>query len=193
MTKHRVIEELPIVFGFIALLWVIFAVDWVLPIIDLTPWGLVPRTLGGLVGIATMPLLHGSWSHLFGNSIPLVVLLCLLAGSRTNSLGTVVGISLLGASLLWLFGRPHIHIGASGLVYGLVAFLLAAGFFERRPVSIVIALVVGFLYGGTLLFGVLPTAGATVSWDGHLFGAIAGGVVAFAVTRQSDSREPSSP
>ena len=89
-----------------------------------------------------------------------------------------------GGALLWMLGRngdsnqPVIHVGASGLVYGLIAFLIVAGFLERRPISLGVAILVGFLYGGTLLYGVLPTQPG-VSWDGHLFGALGGAAVAY--------------
>jgi membrane associated rhomboid family serine protease len=90
--------------------------------------------------------------------------------------------------LLWIFGRSAIHIGASGLVYGLVAFLIASGLFERRLLSLLIALVVGALYGSSMLWGALPTAGPHVSWDGHLAGAAAGVVLAYAITRDSPTK-----
>ena len=85
--------------------------------------------------------------------------------------------------MLWCFGRSSTHVGASLLVYGLVAFLIASGFVEGKPVPLFIALLVGFLYGTTLLFGVLPTAGAAVSWEGHLFGAMAGVGTAYALAK----------
>jgi membrane associated rhomboid family serine protease len=90
------------------------------------------------------------------NTVPLFILLVLLAGSRARSWAVVIDIVLLGGSLLWLFGRSADHIGASGLVFGLMTFLIASGYFERRIMPLLIAFVVGFLYGGTLLFGALP-------------------------------------
>jgi membrane associated rhomboid family serine protease len=81
-----------------------------------------------------------------------------------------------------------VHIGASGLISGLAAFLILSGFLEQRIVPLLIALLVGFLYGGSLLLSVLPRFGSQVSWDGHLCGAIAGGLVAYALTRQSRPR-----
>ena len=95
----------------------------------------------------------------------------------------VVAIVLIGGLLLWLFGREARHIGASGLVFGLVAFHLCAGIFEKRLISLAIAFVVGIFYSTTLIRGVLPFQSG-VSWDGHLFGAIAGGVIAFATARE---------
>jgi membrane associated rhomboid family serine protease len=176
--ESKIRDELHIILLFIGSLWVVAGLDAILPI-DFNDYGLRPRTTGGLIGIPLMPFLHGSWGHLLSNSVPLLILLSLLAGSRSNSLVIVLALVFIGGTLLWLFGRSSIHIGASGLVYGLVAFLIASGFFERRLVSILVALVVGVLYGTSLFWGILPTAGRQVSWDGHLCGAISGAIVAY--------------
>ncbi len=171
-------RELTMILGFIGLIWLVFLTDTVLPV-DLAAHGLMPRTWSGAVGIVTMPFLHAGWKHITSNTVPLCVLLCLLAGSRSKSAEVVGGLILLGGSLLWLFGRGHsVHVGASGLICGLAAFLIVAGVRERRFIPLAVAVVTGFLYGGTLLFGILPTAGSGVSWDGHLTGAIAGALLA---------------
>jgi membrane associated rhomboid family serine protease len=125
---------------------------------------------------------------LLSNTIPLFVLLVLLAGSRAESWEVVVSIAAVGGVLLWIFGRPAVHIGASGLISGLTAFLILSGFLEQRIVPLLIALLVGFLYGGSLVMGALPRIGSQISWDGHLCGAIAGGIVAYALTRGSRPR-----
>lgn len=163
---------------FVGLIWLVFVLDRFLP---LENFGLIPRTLRGLVGVVTLPFLHGDLQHLIGNSTPLIVLLLLLAGSRANSIDIVVLVSVLAGVVLWLFGRTAIHIGASVLVFGLVGFLVCAGFFEKRLLSAVIAIGVAVVYGSTLLTGILPTGGG-VSWEGHLFGAIAGGLVAYYIS-----------
>ncbi|MDZ4851815.1 MAG: rhomboid family intramembrane serine protease [Pirellulaceae bacterium] len=179
--KHTIREELSWVLGFIAILWVIHLVDVILPI-PLNSLGLVPRTLSGLIGVPLMPFLHGGWGHLISNTVPLAILLMLLAGSRADSITIVVGLVFLGGGLLWLFGRSSTHIGASGLIYGLILFLIASGLLERRLVPMLIALLVLFLYGGTMLWGALPSMNQKISWDGHLFGAIAGGLLAYLTT-----------
>lgn len=179
-------KELQGIVWLIASLWIVYLSDVLLPI-NLTEYGLVPRTYRGLVGIPLMPFLHGSWGHLLSNTIPLCILLFILLSSRRDYLEVIVSIVIFGGLLLWCFGRGAVHVGASGLIYGLVAFLIASGFAEKKPVPIFIALLVGFLYGTTLLFGVLPTAGAAVSWDGHLFGAIAGVGTAYALAKKLDS------
>ena len=127
------------------------------------------------------------------NSVPLVILLTLLAGSRARSWLIVAAIVAVGGLLLWVIGRSETNrIGASLLVFGLITFLIASGLlFERRPLPVAIAVVVGLLYGTTLMAGILPWIGPRhVSWQGHLAGAVGGIVVAYALTRRSS--EPSS-
>jgi membrane associated rhomboid family serine protease len=122
-----------------------------------------------------------------------MVLLALLLATQKNGWLIVLQIVLLGGFLLWIFGRPAVHVGASGLIYGLIAYLMAAGFRQGRFGPAIAALVVGFLYGGTLLSGVLPTVGEHVSWDGHLTSAIAGGLLGYFLTSSSQgsiSQEP---
>ena len=185
---HTVRQELGGVCAFVVSLWVVYLLEYVLSI---DHWGLVPRRLSGLVGIVTMTFLHGSFGHLLSNTIPLFVLLTLLAGSRSRSWVVALLIGLIGGSLLWLVGRPAIHIGASLLIFGLISFLISSGaYFERRPATVAIAILVGVLYGGTLLAGVLPRlgVGSQVSWDGHLCGALAGVAVAFLMSRQNMSK-----
>ncbi len=166
---------------FVGTIWAVYLVSVVFP--GLNQYGVYPRKFSGLLGIPAMPFLHGNLRHVLGNTIPLAVLLVLLAGSRAESWEVVAIIVFLGGILLWIFGRPVIHIGASGLISGLTAFLILSGFLEQRIIPLLIALLVGFLYGGSLLLGVLPRFGSQISWDGHLCGAIAGGLVAYALTR----------
>lgn len=181
---HRIREELPLVLIFIAAIWGVFLLDQFLP---LENFGLVPRDIGGMVGIVAMPFLHGSVGHIMSNTLPLLVLMTLLAGSKGNSRVIVVAIAILGGVLLWLFGRgSSLHIGASGLVFGLAVFLIVSGFLERRTVPMLVALVVTFLYGSSLLSGIMPFQKG-VSWDGHLFGGVAGGLMAWFWVRQLKS------
>lgn len=178
---HRIREELPYVILFVTAIWAVFFLDRFLPLEKL---GLVPRDLDGLLGIVTMPFLHSNWQHLTNNTVPLLVLLTLLAGSRADSRVVVVLVAVLGGVLLWLFGRGYaIHIGASTLVFGLASFLIVSGFWERRTVPLLVSIVVAVLYGGTLLYGILPWQRG-VSWDGHLFGALAGVAVAWLLVKK---------
>ncbi len=172
---HSFKRDLTGIAVFVAVIWAIFIVDRFLPLEQL---GLVPRSLKGLIGIVTIVFLHADLGHIMANTVPLVVTLCLLAGSRANSIDIVVYISVIAGVLLWLFGRDALHIGASVLVFGLIGFLVCAGFFEKRLLSALIAIGVAITYGSTLFFGVLPIQRG-VSWEGHLFGAIAGGLIAY--------------
>ncbi|UJS24568.1 rhomboid family intramembrane serine protease [Thiothrix winogradskyi] len=179
---HRIREELPLVLLFLATIWGVFLLDRILPLERL---GLIPRDLGGLIGIVTMPFLHSNFTHLLNNTVPLAVLLTLLAGSRTDSRAAVALVAVVGGVLLWLFGRGHsLHIGASGLVFGLAVFLIVSGALERRIVPLLVSAFVAFTYGTTLLTGISPWQ-AGVSWDGHLLGGVAGGLVAWLLVRKT--------
>jgi membrane associated rhomboid family serine protease len=192
--SHTIRQELHGVVLFVGTIWAVYLLSLMFPRLD--DYGVLPRRLIGLVGIPAMPFLHATLGHIVHNTVPLVILLVLLAGSRAESWEVVVSIIAVGGALLWIFGRPAVHIGASGLISGLTAFLILSGFLEQRLVSLLVALLVGFLYGGSLILGVLPRIGSAISWDGHLCGAIAGAVVAFALaqpSRQSDDRSPHAP
>lgn len=180
---HSIRDDLLGVVLFLAIIWLMFVLDSLIPFLPFERLGLIPRSVRGMDGILTMPFVHKDLGHIISNTVPLAVTLVLLAGSRANSAMIVFLTILLSGLLLWVFGREARHIGASGLVFGLVAFHIAAGFFEKRVSSILIAVTIGVLYAGTLFKGVLPFQ-AGVSWDGHLFGAIAGAIVAFGVSQQ---------
>lgn len=140
-----------------------------------------------------MTFLHGDIKHLVQNTIPLIVLLTLLAGSRGRSWLIVISIMLMSGVLLWLFGRNGsdtlevVHVGASGLVMGLITFLIASAVIERRIIPMIIAVVVGLLFGTNLLFGIIPAKG--ISWDGHLCGALGGVIVAFGCAQSWFTKE----
>jgi membrane associated rhomboid family serine protease len=149
--------------------------------------GIRPLTTDGLWGIVFAPLLHANWAHLMANTVPLLVLgfLMTLAGLSRFVWATAI-IWVLGGFGTWLIGNvgsscgPTDHIGASGLIFGYLTFLMVFGFFVRRFVDIAIGLVVLFAYGGVLL-GAMPVLHQCggVSWQGHLCGAIAGVVAAY--------------
>ncbi|MCA9186549.1 MAG: rhomboid family intramembrane serine protease [Pirellulaceae bacterium] len=192
---HTIREELMGVAIFVGTIWGVFLLDSIPGVPLKETMSLVPRTVTGLVGIVTMPFLHKDLSHLMSNTLPLVVLLGLLAGSRANTWYTVAALVFVSGSLLWLFAFPRsgltAHVGASGLIFSLITFLIASGYFERRPVPLLIAVLVGVMYGTTLLFGIIPgfQSGKHVSWDGHLWGAVAGIAVAYMNTILPTLRE----
>ena len=183
---HSIKRDLLGVCIFIAIIWVAFFLDRFLPLENL---GLVPRTIRGLTGIVAMPFLHGDFKHLLGNTIPLAVTMLLMAGSRANSGASVSSIALLCGVGLWTFGRTALHIGASGVVFGLITFHVFAGIFEKRLQSVLISVVVGLLYASTLLQGVVPFQPG-VSWEGHLIGALSGAFVASMVSRNLKDKTP---
>jgi membrane associated rhomboid family serine protease len=154
----------------------LFALRWLEQVwrLPLNHYGIIPRTWRGLFGIVVAPLLHANWSHLTANALPLMVLLVLLLADRQYYPGrTLALIWIIGGAGTWLIGRPHtIHIGASSLIFGLVVYLIAAGFLMGKWRPAVIALLVALLFGSAL-YGVLPQAGP-ISWEGHLSGAVAG-------------------
>ena len=165
-------SALLLVAGFVALLW---AVELANELADhrLNDYGIVPRTINGLIGIPLAPLLHGGFGHLFSNSVPLLVLGGLTAAQgRKALLNASLFIVLLGGAGVWLAGRSSIHVGASGLVFGLFGYLVARGWYQRSIGAVLIAVIVLGLYWG-LLFGVLPSRGF-ISWEAHLFGLLAG-------------------
>jgi membrane associated rhomboid family serine protease len=166
--------------AFVSLLWVVQIINWIIGYGFNPIFGLIPRHVSGLDGVIAMPLLHGSFAHLMANTPALLVMGGLLAATATRALlavnAMVVG---LGGGLVWLFGSSAIHIGASGLVFGWFGFLVARGLVDRSPVTLGTALLVGVLYG-SILWGILPGQPG-VSWEAHLFGAIAGAVAAIIV------------
>jgi membrane associated rhomboid family serine protease len=170
--------------SFVALLYLIEAWDAVNHQ-ELNADGIRPLETDGLWGIVWAPLLHANWEHLIANTGPALVLgfLMTLIGMARFVYATVI-VWILGGFGTWLVGNigapPGVettHIGASGLIFGWLTFLIVFGFFTRKAWEIIVGIVVLFVYGGVLL-GALPgTFG--VSWQGHLCGAIAGVLAAY--------------
>ncbi|GBF06921.1 rhomboid-like protein [Deinococcus aerius] len=152
-------------------------------------YGIVPRDPGSLSHILTAPFLHGSFGHLIANTVPLAVLafMSALRGAARFLVATLV-IVVVGGLLVWLLGRGgSLHLGASELVFGYLAFLLGVGWWERTPAAIGVAVVALFLYGGAL-WGVLPT-NPLISWEAHLFGFVAGLIAAALLHGRRPGRE----
>ena len=144
---------------------------------DLDQYGIEPREVDGLVGIATAPFLHIDFAHLIGNTIPFLLMGAAIALSGlARVLSATVVIAVVGGVGTWLVAPSNTeHIGASGIVFGYAAYLIARGLYSRNLVHLAVGVIVIGIYGSTLLFGFVPTDG--VSWQGHLFGAV-GGVLA---------------
>lgn len=168
-------------FGFVALLWLIQLMNWGL---DLDPWpfGLHPREWSGLVGIVTAPLVHSDFGHLLANSLPLATVGAAMLFLYPLASVRVLPVVYLGSgAVVWLFGRGAVHLGASGLVYGLVSYVLVAGLLRRDRRAVAASLLVILLYG-SLAWGVLPVQSG-VSWETHLSGAVLGVLSALALRR----------
>jgi membrane associated rhomboid family serine protease len=168
---------LKVAFLFLAALWLVFLLDALLGL-KLNRFGLRPGSVPGLIGVVTAPLLHGSLSHIFSNSISLVVSLTAILYLYPNSSTRVIPMIWLGSGLLaWLIGRPSMHFGASGLIYGLLAYVFFSGILRRDMRSVAVSLLVGFLYG-SMIWGVLPIR-PHMSWELHLSGGLMGVLLAF--------------
>ena len=160
--------------GFAGVLWVV----QVLNAIDkyrLDRFGVKPRELDGLWGVGTMPFLHSSYGHLLSNTIPVVLIGWVLMLAGLNTWAMVTGLVVVGGGLLtWLVAPGDtVIVGASGLVFGWLGYLLARAYFSRRLRWIVVAVLV-LIFFGTLLFGLFPTINSDVSWQAHICGFVAG-------------------
>lgn len=168
----------------IAGLWLIEAIDLVQPWLTFDWYGIHPRTLIGLPGILLAPFLHAGFGHLLANTVPLFILGWLVLLRRRQDLLIVSLTAIIVSGLgVWLFGGSNtVHIGASGVIFGLLGYLLARGYFERSVAAILLAVLAFFLYGG-MVWGVLPGRDG-VSWLAHLFGLIGGVAAAYLLTHR---------
>ena len=173
--------------GFVALLWVLEVVDSATGH-PLDAYGVQPRSEEGLVGVLVAPVLHFGFDHLVSNTVPVLVLGFLtLATGIARGLAATAIIWVVGGLGVWLFAQPgSTHAGASVLIFGWIVFLVVRGFLNRHPTEILIGVAVFLLYSGTLL-GVLPGQPG-ISWQGHLFGAIGGGLAAWWLGRLDRTR-----
>jgi membrane associated rhomboid family serine protease len=177
--NFRLAVRIPL--GFVAVLWIIQLFNWGL---DVGPedFGVRPRQLAGLPGILFAPLLHGGFGHLIANSPPLLVLGTTMLYLYPQSALRVLPAVYLGSGIaVWLFARGSSHVGASGLVYGLVSYIFVAGLIRRDRRAIAASLLVCFMYGA-LVWGVLPIERG-VSWETHLAAAVIGVLLAIALRR----------
>ena len=162
---------------FVGILWTIFIIDAVFGL-RLGRFGLRPGSVAGLVGIFTAPLLHANFPHILSNTLPMVISMTATLYLYPNSALRVIPAVWLGSGLLaWFIGRPNLHLGASGLIYGLLAYVFVGGILRRDLRSVSVSLLVGFLYG-SMVWGVLPTR-PNMSWEMHLTGAVMGVLMAF--------------
>lgn len=168
-------------FWFTAMLWLILIVDTLFDL-GLARFGLRPGSLEGLLGVFTAPLLHSGPEHLFSNSLPLIVSLTTILYLYPASAMRVIPVIWMGSGVLaWMIGRPSLHFGASGFVYGLLAYVFVSGLLRLDMRSVAVSIMVWFLYG-SMIWGVLPIR-PNMSWELHLSGAILGVAMAIAFRR----------
>ena len=180
--KHLILLKELFQFTFVVLIWLIHLTQGFLE----TSWAhysVLPRTIHGLIGIIATPLLHADFTHLMGNTVPLLILGVLLWQNYKEIAGKVFWlIYFTNGILLWLFARDSFHLGASGVVYGLAFFLFFSGFIRKIPRLTMISFLLIFLYG-SMVWGIFPFD-PTVSWEWHLYGALVGIILAFVLRKQ---------
>ncbi len=185
---RRFIRRLGFPLGFVGVIFVIHLLQAILNL-DLRRLGVFPREVDGLPGILTGPLIHGSWEHLFSNSVSFIMLGAVLFWFYPRiALRSIIWLYLLSGFGIWISGQPFsYHIGASGIVYGMVSLVFWSGVFRRNVKSIVLALIILVMYAG-FFEGIVPGKEG-ISWEGHLSGAIAGILLAFVYRRDVEEDE----
>jgi membrane associated rhomboid family serine protease len=185
---NRVVPPNPVlaavvVAGFVGFLYVVEAFDTLLGG-RLNDDGVIPRDFSEWDNLAWFPFLHADWAHLTSNAVPLLILGFLATSGGVKQFFQITAVIWLTSGLgVWVFGSYGSHIGASGLVFGFLVFLLVRGLFARSAWQIVVAVLVFAAYGAAL-WGVLPGQPG-ISWEGHLFGALGGVLAAWGVARDS--------
>jgi membrane associated rhomboid family serine protease len=177
----KISGNIQIAFGIVAALWLVHLLNLFLPL-DLRVYGLRPRHIGGLLGIAFSPFLHSSFDHLIANTGALFILLVVsLSFSRKLTFKALSIILIFGGGLVWLFGAGNtVHIGASGVIFGLIGFLMFLGIFRGELKALIFSTAIFLLYGGALFSLLYYIPG--ISWTGHFFGFVAGVLVAWWVS-----------
>ena len=172
---------------FALFLWLIKLMEMLLTL-DLAQYGVYPGRISGLVGILWAPLIHGSLSHLFANTTPIIILATALLYGYPKSAKIVLPVVYFGAGFsVWLFARQSYHIGASGLIFGMMFFVFVIGTLRWDKRAIALSLVVFFLYG-SMVWGIIPI-NPGISFESHLFGAAIGVALAF-FFKNRDPRPP---
>lgn len=184
---RRLRIALTVTVAFMLLLWAVKLAEY-LGDLDLIRFGIYPRRLGGLVGILCAPFIHGSFAHLFANTAPIIVIGTMLFYVYPRAAKVLLPTVYLGGGVaVWLFAREAYHIGASGIAFGMLFFVLTIGVLRWERRAIAISLIVFFLYGGMIL-GIIPDAG-DISFESHLSGALIGIVLAV-LLRHRDPEPP---
>jgi membrane associated rhomboid family serine protease len=185
--KHRLINSLLYPTIFIILIWLVKVIEVSFKL-DFYVYGIYPKAFTGLKGILLSPFIHGDFSHLISNSMPLLVL-----GSALFYFYKPVAFQVLFYSIfitgfwVWVVARPSFHIGASGVIYSLAAFLFTSGVIRKHPRLMALSLLVVFIYGG-MVWGIFPIK-ERISWESHLMGLSCGVLLAFFFKKHGPQRK----
>ena len=186
--KLKIYDALLFNAAFLLIIWTLWMVEFAEPGLRLSQYGTRPRTIEGLLGIITTPFLHGSFDHIKNNSLSFLTLSTFLIFFYRSIAFPVIGwLYAVSGILLWAIAGGGNHIGASGVIYGLAAFIFVSGVIRRNPKLLRVSLVVAFLYG-SIVWWVLPID-PYISWEGHLAGALVGTVLAV-IYRKSGPAAP---
>ena len=153
-------------------------------------FGVEPKNISGLKGVFFSPFIHGSVKHLFNNVLPLFFLLSAMMHFYDKLAYSIyIIIHIASGCLLWIIGREVFHIGASGVVYGLAAFMFFSGIFRRNTQLLAFSLLITFLYG-SMVWGIFPeTVKKGVSWEGHLSGATIGFILSIILLKKGPQKK----
>ncbi|MGB3075504.1 MAG: rhomboid family intramembrane serine protease [Chitinophagales bacterium] len=186
--KKRITVSMLIPLYFVSVLWLVYFTEYATGL-DFSWLGILPRTFGGLGGIIFTPFLHGSFGHLLSNTVPLLVLgFGLIYFYRSIAYKVFLWIWFIDGFGVWILGRESYHIGASGLVYGMAAFLIFSGILRSNRRLLALSMAVVFVYG-SLIWGMLPYI-PDVSWEAHLFGFLAGVYFSVHYLRDGPANDP---
>lgn len=174
------------------MVWLMFLIDYThIFQFNFSVLGIYPRQMNGLAGIIFSPFVHGSFSHLISNTVPILILISLLFYFYNQiAFKSLTYLWLLSGFFTWLIGRNSYHVGASGLIFALVFFLFFSGLFRKYIPLVAVSMVVAFVYGSTVwsIFPITEYIDVTLSWEGHLSGAFAGLIVAMIFRKQGPQK-----
>ncbi|MDY9919253.1 MAG: rhomboid family intramembrane serine protease [Proteiniphilum sp.] len=176
----------------VVLVWLAFIVDYTgLFAWDFSHLGILPGVTDGLIGIIFSPFIHNSFSHLLSNTLPLLILIWFLFYFYSKiAFGAFICLWLSSGFLTWIIGRGSYHVGASGLVFGLLFFLFFSGIFRKYIPLVAVSLIVAFIYGSTIwsIFPITEMVDTSISWEGHLSGAVSGLIFAIVFRKQGPQK-----
>lgn len=171
--RRKLERSVKYTFSFVIIIWALKLIEIGFQL-DFGVLGILPRTAQGSIGIFTAPFIHGDFYHLLSNTFPILILgVGLFYFYDKIALNVILLIYLMTGFWVWMAARDAYHIGASGIVYGLLTFLLFSGFFRRDKNTLAVSFIILVLYGGSFFIGVIPNKPG-ISWESHLMGAIAG-------------------